>query len=309
MYLAAFDNPPRRRPATFQERWAGFGRGMLYFSTAAVSSVAALGYAFLVLQEPSGYTVQTALRDAEPVGLYQNASLEPTGAPPAARPPKASPRAASGSPSKAAEDDGVVQVPISPIRSPATAPSAAGGRQMADAGNPSAGTAEPGSLDSITPDAGAMASKEPATDRASPSAAPAAPVPAKPAAAKTEPAKPAASKPAPSASAPAKPANPAADAPKPHQVAQRSTADILGPYRIQVGTFRTPEAAQSQWFQLQRQHRDLIGRLVMVIERVNLGHRGIVYRLQGGPVKSRQSVLRMCERLSRRRVSCTHVEG
>jgi hypothetical protein len=96
---------------------------------------------------------------------------------------------------------------------------------------------------------------------------------------------------------------------KTHSVAQASTADMIGPYRIQVGSFRTPEAAQDRWLNLRQRHRDLLGSYIMVIEKVNRGRRGVVYRLQAGPLKTRSAVTRVCSRLSKRRIGCSLVDG
>ena len=92
-------------------------------------------------------------------------------------------------------------------------------------------------------------------------------------------------------------------------VAQTTTADMIGLYRIQVGSFRTPEAAQDRWISLRHRHKDLLGRYIMVIEKVSRGRRGVVYRLQAGPLKSRGAVSRVCNRLSKRRIGCSLVDG
>lgn len=100
-----------------------------------------------------------------------------------------------------------------------------------------------------------------------------------------------------------------ATSPARKQVAQMSTADMIGPYRVQVGSFRTAEAAQDRWFALQRRHKDLLGAYIMVIEKVNLGNRGVVYRLQAGPLKTRGAVRKMCRDLGKRRIGCSLVDG
>ena len=64
-----------------------------------------------------------------------------------------------------------------------------------------------------------------------------------------------------------------------------------------------------RWFQLKARHRDLLGNLVMVIERVNLGSRGYVFRLQAGPLESRDQVEGLCHLLSQRKIACSLVRG
>ncbi len=92
-------------------------------------------------------------------------------------------------------------------------------------------------------------------------------------------------------------------------IAQATTADMIGPYRIQVGSFKTPEAAHGKWISLRQRHNDLLGSYIMVIEKVNRGRRGVVYRLQAGPLRTRGAVNKVCSRLSKRRIGCSLVDG
>ncbi len=89
----------------------------------------------------------------------------------------------------------------------------------------------------------------------------------------------------------------------------RTTAGLIGPFRIQIGSYRSGDYAMRRWFQLKSRHRDLLGNLVVVIERVNLGSRGYVYRLQAGPLESRDQVLGLCHLLGKRRIACSLVRG
>ena len=88
-----------------------------------------------------------------------------------------------------------------------------------------------------------------------------------------------------------------------------ATADLIGPYRIQVGSYRTPEAAHAEWVNLRRLHADIFAGYIMVIEKVHRGRGGVVYRLQAGPLRSRSAVSRICSRLSKRRIGCSLVDG
>lgn len=89
----------------------------------------------------------------------------------------------------------------------------------------------------------------------------------------------------------------------------RTTAGLIGPYRIQIGSYRSGDYAMRRWFQLKSRHRDLLGNLVVVIERVNLGKRGYVYRLQAGPLENRGQVRGLCHLLGKRRIACSLVRG
>jgi hypothetical protein len=87
------------------------------------------------------------------------------------------------------------------------------------------------------------------------------------------------------------------------------TASAIGPYRVQLGAFRTPTKAQYEWRHLTRANKDVLGSLRMVIERVNLGPKGVYYRLQAGPLKTAPAARGLCRTLGKRKVDCILVNG
>ncbi len=87
------------------------------------------------------------------------------------------------------------------------------------------------------------------------------------------------------------------------------TANAIGPYRVQLGAFRTSTKAQYEWKHLSRKNKDVLGSLRMVIERVNLGPKGVYYRLQAGPLKTAPAARGLCRRLGKRKVNCILVNG
>jgi len=102
-------------------------------------------------------------------------------------------------------------------------------------------------------------------------------------------------KPAPAAAAPAaKPAQVAAMPPK--------------GYRLQLGAVRDPEMAKQSWERMKERHADLLGRLSFAAERVDLGARGVFYRIQAGPLADQAHAERDCKELKRRGVSCILVK-
>ncbi len=86
-------------------------------------------------------------------------------------------------------------------------------------------------------------------------------------------------------------------------------ASAVGPYRVQLGAFRTPHKAQYEWKTLSRKNKDVLGSLRMVIERVNLGPKGVYYRLQVGPLKTEPAARGLCRTLGKRKVNCIPVNG
>ncbi len=88
----------------------------------------------------------------------------------------------------------------------------------------------------------------------------------------------------------------------------RRTANA-GSFRVQLGAFRTFAKARNRGQGLQRQHRSLLGRLNMVVERVDLGTKGIFYRLRAGPIANKQTARSLCRTLGKRRIACFLVSG
>ena len=82
-----------------------------------------------------------------------------------------------------------------------------------------------------------------------------------------------------------------------------------GSFRIQLGAFRTLAKARNHGLGLQRQHRSLLGRLNLVVERVDLGSKGIFFRLRAGPIRNKQAARSLCRTLGKRRVNCFLVSG
>ncbi len=89
-----------------------------------------------------------------------------------------------------------------------------------------------------------------------------------------------------------------------------TTAELIGPFRVQLAAFRTPEEATQTWLRLQEGNKDLLGDLDLVIEKVDLGEeKGIFYRLQAAPLKSRDAAEGLCGKLQARDVSCIVIEA
>jgi cell division septation protein DedD len=117
--------------------------------------------------------------------------------------------------------------------------------------------------------------------------------------------------PAPPPSAPAPP--PSAPAAKPAPAATAAAAPPPPPpapaieskgYRLQIGAVRSPEAAKHEWERLKRAYGDVLGPLGFEAQRVDLGERGIFYRIQAGPVADAAKAERDCGELKRRGVGC-----
>ncbi len=222
-------------------------------------------------QGPVCHPVPTLLADT---GLYRLAALNPAAAEPVTQKRSASPKPA-----------------ISPKPAVSAKPAERAGR----------------------PAAKPATQKKPATRKQSASAKPAispkpvvSPKPAvsaKPAERASRPA----AKAAPVATGTAATGTAAADSRKVSGKARRAAK--VRSYRIQIGAFRTQAKARNHGRDLQRKHRSLLGRLNMVVERVDLGAKGVFYRLRAGPFANRQSARDLCRTLGKRRINCFLVSG
>jgi cell division septation protein DedD len=108
--------------------------------------------------------------------------------------------------------------------------------------------------------------------------------------------------PAPTATAMATPA-PAA----PPAARSYSPTDSVVGWRLQLGAVRTPDQAQKEWSRLKTAQADVLGSLPADMVRVDLGDRGIFYRIQAGPLADADAQS-ACAELRRRKVACLLVK-
>jgi len=157
---------------------------------------------------------------------------------------------------------------------------------------------EPGGLEVPDQDSLVLNRTEPKTERLLPP--PETPVP--------RPTPAAAPSPAPTAAPPAPERKPKVAALPPPAAAPPAGAASGKGYRLQLGSVRTPDAAAKEWDRLRQQNQDMLGRLAMSPVRVDLGDRGIFYRIQAGPLADAATAERACNELKRRGVGCLLVK-
>jgi sporulation related protein len=103
-------------------------------------------------------------------------------------------------------------------------------------------------------------------------------------------------------------ATPAPAQPAPVNAAPQPPATGAKGYRLQLGAMRTPESAQQEWDRLQHQYGDVLAKLAYAAPRVDLGNRGVFYRIQAGPLADAAAADRACSELKRRGVGCILVK-
>ncbi len=75
-------------------------------------------------------------------------------------------------------------------------------------------------------------------------------------------------------------------------------------YRIQIGSLRSEAAAKSAWQKRLKQHGAILGKLSLLVKRVELAKKGVYYRVQAGPVKDKAAANRICDSLKQKKVGC-----
>ena len=100
-------------------------------------------------------------------------------------------------------------------------------------------------------------------------------------------------------------AEPAAQPAAPPQASQSiaTLIDQLSGHRIQLASVRTEEQARATWARLQQSNGDVLGELTMRAVRVELGDRGVFYRVQAGPLED-AAAQAACSKLRSRSIEC-----
>ena len=79
----------------------------------------------------------------------------------------------------------------------------------------------------------------------------------------------------------------------------------LGPSpAVHLASYRSMKQALRGWAQIKRAHRAILGKLKHEVSKVNLGKKGVYYRLKVGPFKNAARAKSACGKLKRRRQFC-----
>ena len=76
-----------------------------------------------------------------------------------------------------------------------------------------------------------------------------------------------------------------------------------GGWRIQIASVKSEDVAKSTWARLQAAHGDVLASLRMQPARVDLGEKGVWYRVQAGPLDEKQAH-NVCSTLKTRKTDC-----
>lgn len=79
-----------------------------------------------------------------------------------------------------------------------------------------------------------------------------------------------------------------------------------GGWRVQIASVKSEDVAKSTWARLQAAHGDVLANLKMQPARVDLGDKGVWYRVQAGPLDEKQAHS-VCSTLKSRKADCVAV--
>ncbi len=89
----------------------------------------------------------------------------------------------------------------------------------------------------------------------------------------------------------------------PPQSVGKPTPLTGGSVRVQVGAVLSEADARGEWKRLQSRHPELLGGLSLTVTRVDLGEKGVRFRLQGGPVDEARARF-ICDQLKGQNLGC-----
>ena len=90
----------------------------------------------------------------------------------------------------------------------------------------------------------------------------------------------------------------------PQQKSAAKPTPVAGPYRVQIGSFRSPADAEQAMGKSSRRHKDLLATLQPFIAEANLGARGTYYRLQYGAFVKSSEAKSLCKSLKAAGTDC-----
>ncbi|MEX1154880.1 SPOR domain-containing protein [Parvibaculum sp.] len=84
---------------------------------------------------------------------------------------------------------------------------------------------------------------------------------------------------------------------------------LVAQYRLQLGAFRDEQSAVHEWDKISQAAEVLVGRYEHFVQRVDLGERGIFYRLRAGAFDGIVDARAACKALEARKIECIVVDG
>ncbi len=108
--------------------------------------------------------------------------------------------------------------------------------------------------------------------------------------------------------APVEPEQPAESAAPAPAASAPAKAAAGGSWKIQLAAVKSEQGARQEWVLLQKAHPDLLGDMKLTVREVDLGTKGIFFRIQGGPLPDRTTAEDVCAELKATKQACLVVK-
>ncbi len=82
-----------------------------------------------------------------------------------------------------------------------------------------------------------------------------------------------------------------------------------GDYFVQLASVKSDAGARQEWLRLQRVHPTLFDDMALVVQRADLGDRGIFYRIRIGPFPNRATAQDICAQIKAAKLGCLVVRN
>lgn len=81
-------------------------------------------------------------------------------------------------------------------------------------------------------------------------------------------------------------------------------------WKVQLAAVRSTDSATREWERIRRQYDEIVGSLMLSVERADLGpDRGVYYRVRAGAFADKASASAVCKAMTRRNAGCMVVSG
>lgn len=91
------------------------------------------------------------------------------------------------------------------------------------------------------------------------------------------------------------------------QVEAESTAQPAPAYFVQLASLNSPAAAKQAWDSLRTAHPALLSDMRLNLQTIDLGDRGVFYRVQTGPLPNRATAKDLCWQIKAVKQDCVVV--
>lgn len=95
---------------------------------------------------------------------------------------------------------------------------------------------------------------------------------------------------------------------EPVQTVKAEPKDLSKAWRIQISAVKSMESANEEWKRQASKYPDLLGKLSLEVQKIEVQGKGTFYRVRGGPLTDQDAARKLCDDLKKKKVSCIVVK-